>query len=87
MNYKKTIISILFFSLLAVSITYLYAIEFSAFAFGLGKVTISLILFSIFDKFILTDIDTIYELRKGNIAYAIMLLSVAILIASAIINV
>jgi hypothetical protein len=73
--------------LLAVIVTYLYAIEFSAFAFGLGKVAIAIIVFSAFDRFVLTDIDTILEIKKGNIAYAIMLLAVAILIASAIINV
>lgn len=87
MKYPKTLISITIVALLSIIVTYLYAIEFSAFAFGLGKVTISIILFAMIDKFILVEINTIDEIKKGNIAYAITLLAVAVLIATAIINV
>lgn len=69
---------------ITILVTYLYAVEFSAFAFGLGKVAISIVLFWLFDYFILHDVDTIEELKKGNVAYAIFLLALAILVAVAI---
>lgn len=87
MKYNLTTIGIVIASLLAIILTYIYAIEFSAFAFALGKVSIAIVLFWLFDKVVLKDIETIDEIKKGNIAYGLLLLSFAILIASAIVNV
>lgn len=65
---------------------YNYFIEFSSFAVGLAKGVLGVYLFWIVDKYAIKEIDTIKELKKGNIAYAIFLLGIALIIASAILN-
>jgi len=63
-----------------------FAPEFSTYSIGVFKVFISVLLFWVFDAYVMDDIDTIHELKKGNIAYAIFLLAFAILIFGAIFN-
>lgn len=47
--------------------------EFADFPADLVKMAIGIIIFTLIDKFILKDIDTIEELKKGNIAYALVI--------------
>jgi hypothetical protein len=71
-------------SILSVSYTFNYAVEFSAFAVAIAKVTIGATIFYLFDLLALKDIQTIEELKKGNIAFAIFFLGFAILIAACV---
>lgn len=67
---------------LLIGLTFTYAVEFSGFAFGLFKLGIAIGLFWAFDKYGLPTIDTIEELKKGNIAYALFLVALAIMFAA-----
>ena len=64
--------------------TFNYAVEFSAFAVALAKVFIGMFLFYLFDVWALKDIDTIQELKNGNIAVSIFFLGYAILVAACV---
>ena len=66
-------------SLLLTVVTFIYAVEFSAFAVGIMKVVIAVGLFWLFDKYAMKSIDTITQLKKGNTAYAIFILTAACL--------
>jgi hypothetical protein len=68
----------------SVQITFTGPVEFSGFAAGLAKATMGMLLFVLFDRYVLWGIDTVEELKKGNTAYAIFLLSVAVLLAACI---
>lgn len=65
---------------LAVSWTFTTFLEFSGFAAGLAKAVMSIALFVSADRWLLTEIDTIHELKRGNTAYAIFLLAYALLV-------
>lgn len=71
-------------AVLAVGYTFTVAVQYSAFAAALAKVTMAVILFYMVDRFLLPEIDTLTELKDGNIAYAIFLLALALLLAPAI---
>ncbi|MDZ7802363.1 MAG: hypothetical protein U5K34_00060 [Thiohalophilus sp.] len=58
--------------------------EFSGFAAALGKAVIGVSFFIAYDKIVLREVDTITEIKKGNIAHAIFILSHAIIIAACI---
>ena len=80
---------ILFGTIIAVVlifITFNWLIEFSSFSVGIAKGILGVALVWIFDEYGLKQIDTIEELKKGNIAYALFLLGFFIVIAAAIIN-
>lgn len=64
----------------AVHLTFTTFIEFSGFAAGFAKAVIAIALFVFTDKFLITQINTIEELKKGNIAYAIFCLAYALLV-------
>jgi len=87
---KKMGRSSLFFVLLsvvavvAVGYTFTRAIQFSGFAAALAKVAIGMVLFYAFDVFVMKQIDTVEELKKGNVAYAVFLLGFAVVIAACI---
>ena len=59
-------------------------VELSGFAAGLLKAVLAVGLFWSFDRYVLTDIDTVAELKAGNVAYALMLVALAILLAATI---
>ncbi len=82
----KTVAAVTFFAVVFIYITFNWLIELSSFSIGLAKGTLGIFLFWIFDKYAVKEIDTITELRKGNIAYAIFLLGIAIIIAAAILG-
>lgn len=73
-NGKQLIYAILY-NLLASLVTYYIlkdAIELSSFAIGLMKFSLGLTSWVIFDILVLKDIDTLAEIKAGNIAVALM---------------
>ncbi len=68
----------------AVAYTFTSAVAFSAFAAALLKVAIILLLFEGLDRYLLEGIDTIGELKEGNVAVAVTLLALALLLAPAV---
>ena len=56
----------------------------SGFAAGLFKAMLGVGLWALFDRFVLADIDTIAEIRKGNVAFGLLLLAVALLISASV---
>jgi len=79
MTSKVFTLFLMLFAIVATAITFNFAVEYSAFAAGLLKASLVVSLFVLFDKFVLKGINTIDELKKGNIAYAILLLAIALL--------
>jgi len=73
-------------SIAAIYYTFNFLIEISSFAVGLGKAALGVFLFWIFDKYAMKEIDTVEQLKNGNIAYAIFLLSLAVLVSAAILG-
>jgi len=71
-------------SIAAVALTFHYAVAYSAFAAALLKVAIILLLFEALDRYLLEGIDTIGELEEGNVAVAVALLALALLLAPAV---
>ena len=71
-------------AVVAVGYTFTWAIQFSAFAAALAKAAIGIFLFYAFDVFVMKRIDTVEELKKGNVAYAVFLLGFAVVIAACI---
>ena len=62
--------------------TFTRAHALSGFAAGLLKWILALGVFYLFDAFVLRSLDTVEELRKGNMAYAVFLLAVAVIAAA-----
>jgi len=58
-------------------------IQYSAFTISLSKGLFGILLFWVIDKVAISEVDTITELKKGNIAYAIFLLGLAFIIGVA----
>ncbi len=61
-----------------------YLIELSSFPFAILKAIIGIFIFWLIDRFALHEIDTIQELKKGNIAYALFVLGICVIIAVAV---
>ena len=59
-------------------------IELSRFAAGLLKAALAVGLFWAFDRYVLDEVDTVAELRAGNVAYALALLALAMLLAATV---
>ena len=59
-------------------------VELSGFAAGLLKAALAVGLFWAFDRYVLTEIDTVVEIKAGNVAYALMLVALAILLAATV---
>jgi hypothetical protein len=68
----------------AVAFTFTQAVAYSAFAAAVLKVAIILLLFEGLDRYLLEGIDTIEELKDGNVAIAVTLLALALLLAPAV---
>jgi hypothetical protein len=64
--------------------TFTTMLELSGFAAAFGKAVIGISLFFATDQWLLRDIETINELKKGNTAYAIFILSYALILAACI---
>lgn len=82
----KTFAVVTFFAVIFIFISFNWLIELSSFAVGIAKGALGVLLVWVFDKYAMKEIDTIQELKKGNIAYALFILGLCIVIASAIIN-
>lgn len=61
--------------------TFLYAIEFSSFAVGVLKYGITIWAFHLFDKYYLTEIDTVDMIKGDPIAYSIFILANAVMVS------
>lgn len=61
------------------AVLYLNLQAFAGFGETILYVSMLVALFIAFDEYVLTDIDTINELKKGNTAYAIFMLAIAVL--------
>ena len=59
-------------------------VELSGFAAGLLKAALAVGLFWAFDRYVLTEIDTVTELKAGNVAVAVALVALAILLAATV---
>lgn len=71
---------------ISVAYTFNFALEFSAFAASIAKVMIEVALFLAFDHWVMRDIDTITELKNGNVAYGLFLVSLAVLFGAAMLG-
>lgn len=59
-------------------------IELSGFAAGMLKAALAVGLFWAFDRYVLDEVDTVAELKAGNVAYALALLALAVLLAATV---
>lgn len=79
---------VLMFILLVFLTTSIFTVEwfvqFSALPIGITKAFIGIMALSIIDDVVFGDIDTFREITKGNIAYALLYLANAIIIAAGI---
>lgn len=57
---------------LAATLQWEWAMELSGFAYMMGKWVLGVILWLAFDRYILHQFDTLYELKKGNMAVAVV---------------
>lgn len=71
-------------AIFSLQITLNFFLEYSEFAFGFSWVIASIAFFVAYDKVVLRKVDTITEIKKGNIAYAIFLFAHALIIAACI---
>jgi len=71
-HHKFFIVAIII-SAVAVIGTFNYLVNYSGFAAGLAKSIIGIGLFYVTDKYGLHEIDTLTQIKKGNIAYALLL--------------
>ena len=62
----------------------IYAVAFSTLGFAFAKAVIGLVLFWLFDRYVMKDIDTFTELKNGNVAYALFLVGISIVLAATI---
>lgn len=62
----------------------MYAVAFSTLGFAFAKAAIGLILFWLFDRYVMKEIDTFTQLKRGNVAYALFLVAIAIVLAATI---
>jgi len=81
----KLMIAVSITAAFAIYLTFNFFINLSSFAVAVTKAVISLILFWLFDRYGMKQIDTVDELKKGNTAYALFMLALAVIIAAAII--
>src|SRR6056297_3566896 len=56
----------------------------SGFAAGLLKAALAVGAFWAFDRFVLRELDTVAELKAGNVAYGLMLVALALLLAATV---
>jgi hypothetical protein len=80
----KLMVIISIISAFTIYLTFNFFINLSSFAVALTKAIISLILLWLFDRYGMKQINTIEELKKGNLAYAVFMLALAVIIAAAI---
>ena len=67
-----------------VAVTFAAVPALSGFAAGLLKAALAVGAFWAFDRFVLTELDTVAELKAGNVAYGLMLVALALLLAATV---
>lgn len=82
----KTVAVISILATVSIFLTFSWFIELSSFAVGIAKAALGVFLAWSFDKYAMPEINTVDELKKGNIAYALFFLGLCIIVAAAIIN-
>src|SRR5690606_41734420 len=65
-----------------VAVTFAAVPALSGFAAGLLKAALAVGAFWAFDRFVLRDLDTVAELKAGNVAYGLMPEALALLLAA-----
>ncbi len=65
-----------------VAYTFVAVPALSGFAAGLLKAALAVGAFWAFDRFVLRELDTVAELKAGNVAYGLMLVALALLLAA-----
>jgi len=75
-----------FVAVIFIFITFNWLVELSAFAVGIAKGVLGVVMVWIFDRYAMKEIDTVEELKKGNIAYGLFMLGLFVIIAAAIVN-
>lgn len=61
----------------------LLAPAFAVWGEAMAVVAAFVAVFIAFDKYVMKDIDTVKELREGNLAYAVFMVAVALLVLAA----
>ncbi len=71
---------------LAVALTFTVPVlaPISGFAAGLFKAALAVWAWALFDRYVLVEIDTICEIREGNVAFGLLLLAVALLLSATV---
>ena len=67
-----------------VAVTFAAVPALSGFAAGLLKAALAVGAFWAFDRLVLRELDTVAELKAGNVAYGLMLLALAVLLAATV---
>jgi hypothetical protein len=80
----KTIIVFICVGILGLILSFISIPMLSALPAILANVGLGLLVFYIIDRWVLKEVDTLGEIKKGNISYAILLLSFAIIILASI---
>ena len=68
----------------AVSVSVAWLVPFSGFFAGMLKAGIAVVAFAAIDKFVLDEVDTVREIAGGNVAMAVLLLALALLLSASI---
>lgn len=84
---KKFTTWLLVIAVLLFALIFAFVPEYSSFAASLLKGAIGIAVFFLFDKYVLKEVDSIEELKRNNIAYAIFLATVGGIIIAAIVSV
>jgi len=83
-KYGGVVAAILAVGAIMIGITHEFAIEFSSFAWFIAYAGISFGLYSVADNIFLKNFNTAVELKNGNVAYALVLLGFAVIIAACV---
>ena len=70
--------------LFVVSVSVEALIPFSGFFAGVLKAGIAVVIFAAIDIYVFDEVDTIKEVKDGNVAYAVVLLALALLISASV---
>jgi hypothetical protein len=76
---KKFTLSLGLVGLILLILLLVFFPAFGSFGESLLFLAIFLAVFYLFDRYVIKEIDTIEELKSGNVAYAIFLVAIAIL--------
>jgi len=80
----KYLIALIIVAALVLAGTFIYAVAFDTFGYGLLKAAIGVILFYLSERYLMHEIVGTDAIKQGNVAYALLQLGVAIIIASAV---